>query len=549
MATETAALQQHVQAPGTTRPKWLSRLRRFGLFVVVPVFLLESLLAFIDYRRLSSHTHVVNWGVRRAINLKEASPGRDIRWVPSGEFLEQSDGYLQKREYSYQGDENGFLKPSFVHHHPEITLVFQGGSTTEIVFVDPERRFPYLVGRMLEQATGKKVNSLNNGVSGAHSLDAINVLINKLPAYRPTFVVLMENINDLNTLLYNRNSYHGQVRSTVEQVEQKPFRRERSIVRSSLWLMDAVFGRVLPHIYSRVLGAGAWLLGIQEQGDEFAAVRKQEVDIDPQAMRERFRQNLLLYILVARHYGVTPVLMTQASRFYDDNPEWQAYIQKSFEKKTQVPFAVYRELHRSLNEVIREVGRSTGVLVIDLEKRVPARSEFIHDLVHFNQNGSQLAARTITNELMARYFSASAPQALPLPAEKSRFTEARLGQPHSGDFRYPQTSSNPNFNLKEITDETSGDFRYPQTSSNPNFNHKEITDETVDDPRALRIPGGGGIGCHRPGKHRRGQGAYRKGPEAPRSEGAYRKGPETPRSARSPASLQRHRKTGRLARR
>lgn len=380
------------------------RLLRRLLLVAVPIVIIEGLLAYIDYKNLGAHTHVSKWGARRVITLKEASPGRTIKWVPAGEFLEQSDGYLEKREYLYEADEHGFLKPSFVHKEADLSVIFQGGSTTEIVFVDPEQRFPYLVGRLLEQRTGKKINSLNAGVSGAYTLDIINSLNNKLAAYRPTFVVLMEDINDLNKLLYNNSSYYGQVRSTIEQIEGKTFRRNRSMLNSSLAFGDAVLGQIVPHLYSRLLGAGAWMLGLQEQNDEFAAVRNQKHDIDVRAIRENFRRNLSLYVVTARQYGITPVLMTQPSRFYDDSPEWQAYISKKIEAKTHVPFAVYRELHRSLNEVTREVGRGTGVTIIDLERRIPPRSEFIHDVVHFNSNGSRLAAKIITDELMAHYF-------------------------------------------------------------------------------------------------------------------------------------------------
>jgi lysophospholipase L1-like esterase len=404
MATATAT--QPIEEKSVTKPKWRPRLAKFLLFVVT-LMAAEGILAYLDHRNIHTHTHVLSWGQRRAIDLKEPSPGREIQWVPSGEFLDQSDGYLEKREYHYKTDEHGFLTPSILHTTPDITLIFQGGSTTEIVFVDPELRFPYLVGRILEQKTRKTVNSLNHGVSGAYTLDSINALENKLVAYHPTFVVMMEDINDLNTLIYNNSSYYGDVRNSIEEIEQKPLRRKRSVFRSSVGLLDAVCGTVVPHLYSRVLALGGSLLGMHDQTDEFASVRNQDHYIDPQAIKDNFRRNLTLYVRTARIYGTTPVLMTQANRFYDDSPEWQSYIKKNIEAKTRVPFEVYRELHRSLNEVTREVGRAENVLVIDLEKRIPAKSEFIHDPVHFNNNGSQLAARIIADELVARYFPAS----------------------------------------------------------------------------------------------------------------------------------------------
>ena len=53
--------------------------------------------------------------------------------------------------------------PSKVHDHPDLTLAFLGGSTTECIYVDENNRFPYLAGRLIEEQTGLKVNSYNAG--------------------------------------------------------------------------------------------------------------------------------------------------------------------------------------------------------------------------------------------------------------------------------------------------------------------------------------------------------------------------------------------------
>lgn len=392
-------LKPQAAAASAAAPK-RKRLRMIAVICVITIALVEASLVLVDAGGRSSRTNVANWGTRRAINLEEARPGRVINWVPSGEVFDYSDGYLEKRPYAYEVDAEGFLKPSAVHDHPDLSIIFQGGSTTEIVFVDPETRFPYLAGRLIEQKTGRKVNSYNAGVSGSFTLDSINTLLNKLVAHKPDVVVLMEDINDLNTLLYNHNSYYGKVRNPLIEIEQKRGRQKSSITGSLVSLGDALLGTVIPHTYARLSFLAAALTGQQEETDEFAAVRDEARNVDPDGIRDQFRRNLTLYVRIARTYGITPVLMTQANRFYDDSPDWAAYIKANIEKKTRLPFEVYRELHRSLNQVIREVGAAENVLVIDLEKRIPGRSEFIHDPVHFNNNGSRLAAQIISDELI-----------------------------------------------------------------------------------------------------------------------------------------------------
>ena len=45
------------------------------------------------------------------------------------------------------------------------------------------------------------------------------------------------------------------------------------------------------------------------------------------------------------------------------------------------------------------MGRSNGVLVIDLARLIPQESEYMYDVVHLKTAGSQLAARIISEQL------------------------------------------------------------------------------------------------------------------------------------------------------
>ena len=83
--------------------------------------------------------------------------------------------------------------------------------------MDEENRFPYVVGTILEQETGKRINSYNGGLSGNNSLHAIDLLVNKVIPLKPRVVVFMENINDLSTLLYEKTYWNkNNVRAPIE---------------------------------------------------------------------------------------------------------------------------------------------------------------------------------------------------------------------------------------------------------------------------------------------------------------------------------------------
>jgi hypothetical protein len=379
------------------------------MWIVLGIALTLALAELLASRRAQSErrlrTYVPRWGALRAIRLEEPRPGRVMECVPDAEHLDYSDGYLERRAYRYEADAAGFLMPSRVHEHADVTIIFQGGSTTEAVFVDPELRFPYLAGRLLEQAIGRPVNAYNAAVSGSYTLDSINALLNKHAALRPTFVVMMEAINDLQTLIFNHNDYYGRVRNTVEGIEQRRGRRTPGLGDSLAQLGTAIGRRTVPNLIAQATAAVRKARGQSAVPDEFAHVRHERRTAAPDQIRARFRRNVELWVDVARAFGITPILMTQMSRFRDDAPAWRAHIRASIEAKTCVPFDLSRQLHEGLNQVLRDVGASRQVLVIDLERRIPQRSEFIHDLVHFNGNGSRLAARIISDEIAQAYFS------------------------------------------------------------------------------------------------------------------------------------------------
>ncbi|MGD2084787.1 MAG: SGNH/GDSL hydrolase family protein [Candidatus Aminicenantes bacterium] len=372
------------------------------IVIVITIWVVELIFAHMDKKALESQTHVIDWGTRRAIELEEPRPGRIIKIVPWGEHLIHSDGLLEKRVYDYRVDEEGFVIPSKIYQHPDKLIVFLGGSTTQIVMVDPELRFPYLVGRMLENRTGKKINAYNHGKSGAHTLDSINSFLNKIIAHSPNIVILMHNINDLNSLIYNKGTYYGKVRNPVIHVGLKKQRREKSISESGSDFFEAIMHGTIPHIYVRLKNSIQSIFGNNRAAaqDEFQEVRHEERQINEKSIKENFKRNLKLFIYIAKSHHIIPVLMTQANRFFDQEEKWHQYIKEKIEKDMKISFERYCTLYRSLNDLIRQVGNEHDVMVIDLAAGIPQRSEFIHDPVHFNANGSKLAADIITHQLM-----------------------------------------------------------------------------------------------------------------------------------------------------
>jgi lysophospholipase L1-like esterase len=254
------------------------------------------------------------------------------------------------------------------------------------MFMDEENRFPYVVGAILEQQTGKKINSYNGGLSGNNSLHAIDLLVNKVIPLQPRVVVFMENINDLSTLLYKKTYWSSNnVRAPLETLEKGKLLGK---------LLKELLIPQLNEAYRNFKGSV-----FSQEEDEFAQDRGRKLAVDPAGLAREFARNLEVFADICRDRDITPVLMTQANRVTaNPDPVVAAYIGKCGQD-TGISYQDFKRLYDLFNETIREVGRKKGVLVIDLAREVPPDKEHLYDLVHFNDAGSRYAAKIIAAQL------------------------------------------------------------------------------------------------------------------------------------------------------
>ncbi|MDO9532446.1 MAG: SGNH/GDSL hydrolase family protein [Deltaproteobacteria bacterium] len=328
-------------------------------------------------------------GIQRFIKLREFNPlYRDVL-VPSQEAMRVSDGLVQK-PYVLRVDRQGFIMPAKIHDHPDLTIAFLGGSTTECVYVDEDNRFPYLVGRLLERQTHLKVNSYNAGRSGNNTLHCINVLINKVVNLKPDIVVLMENINDLAILMYDK-TYWNDHPSRSPLIEKPPnFKTVGQDLEQTFHLVrDLTF----PNL-SRELKQ--WSpFGRRGKKDEFHGVRGKKITIDQDMLVREFSLNLQTFINICRAREITPVLMTQASRLTESPDPLIKKLMRKLEVNQGITYADFKGAFDRLNQTIRDVGAKNRVLVIDLAREIPPVKENIADVAHFNDQGSRLVAARI----------------------------------------------------------------------------------------------------------------------------------------------------------
>ncbi len=326
------------------RYPWLTR----TALLVTSLLILAGLLGADVFREADGlgRYDVVDWlnyRVRcsqgRHIRLREPRPGRDTR-------VDDADLRI---------DENGFIRPSKLHDSPDLSIIFIGGSTTMCGKVPELKRFPYLVGRALEEDLGRSVNSYNAGISGGDSLHSINLLVNKALPLEPDVVVLMHAFNDVAVLyhegsLWNAHPTRSHLGCTRVGRPSNKDRKEEWKARGAHELVSSAQGR------DRL----AW----------------------------EFETNLHIFIEIARAKGVVPVLMTQFNRISPRSQESKWRLTPAFKK-----------LYERFQQLVREVGATTDVLVIDLAKDLPPEKRYFLDIIHLSESGSVEVAGIIARKL------------------------------------------------------------------------------------------------------------------------------------------------------
>jgi lysophospholipase L1-like esterase len=340
-------------------------------------------------------------------------------------------GGLEQRKYWIEVDSNGFLAPSRVHERADLEIVFLGGSTTEELFVSPEARFPYLVGRMLEDSLGRTVNAYNGGRSGNIVLHNVLAFLGKVAPMRPKYVVLMENINDLAVLGHYGSYWHPD--SPRSLMEAPPVNRGSG---GPLRRLKDATSTLLPNTYATLAGAWDGLRGPMTPPDEFAG-SPVRVFFDQDHAEAEFRRSLETFVATARIWDVTPVLMSQASRF-SERPE--ADVMKMWDEigaARGMGYEAFQRRYARFNEIIREVARRQQVPLVDLDRILKLDRNTMYDAVHYTDAGSQLAATVIARELLSleRRQGPAIGGAGPERATRSQRSSERLGSPTGSGVR------------------------------------------------------------------------------------------------------------------
>lgn len=372
------------------------------IFLKYTSILAVNLLIFIILLKIidpffEEESEDVNFFERHLI-LNEYAAHSDFELTPSDHIMSEVDN-LEKKAYRLRTDSKGFIiGPDDIDHPVDpVNIIFFGGSTTECFFVDEDKRFPYLAGKILTNNLGERISVKNAGLMGKNSMKSNFDLMIRGKQSEPDLVVLMHNINDLVQLLYVNSYFDGPETRRVVADQIEVANPRGPLYRFLFSIKEWVF----PNIYERI--KESFLNTDQNSGevDEWSMWREDR-EFYFNSLIDEYKKSLKTFISISKSNGYEPILMTQFNRM-DANDE---FIVNNYYNNVRygIPHDLFFEYYHLFNDAIRQTARQENVLLIDLANRIPSTSEYLYDAVHLNTTGSVLTAQIIAEEIEQRFY-------------------------------------------------------------------------------------------------------------------------------------------------
>ncbi len=327
---------------------------------------------------------------KRSVSLREFNPLQDVYLTPDDLYLSTTDG-LDKKPYRINLNHDAFITSSTndPKDNKTVDIIFFGGSTTEALFVDEDKRFASLVGALLSEKFNKEIISLNAGVSGNHSMHSLINMIAKGIKYNPKIAVIMHNINDW-TLLSRTGNYWTSPSSREIVNDQNKIINQES---KSYIFFRAIKNIFIPNTWILIRSLGFSTFFGQLNDSEFDGFR--EFSFTPKDVESHFKSSLNSFIGICRAWDIIPILMTQI-HIFDSNNDFFGEKEKKSISVSQLKLMKYQS---EFNDFIRDVSYSQNVFLIDLDKIYSGKSTLTYDWVHLNSDGSKEVAEKISSEI------------------------------------------------------------------------------------------------------------------------------------------------------
>ena len=229
----------------------------------------------------------------------------NIQRFYSDNFINPSkDGYQTPFSFRVGNESNILCEPgnnSNSFDSDEFSnIFFIGGSTTEMMFIKEKFRFHCTLNRLFKEENLNLI-AKNYGVSGNHSMHSNIILLTKLAPLKPDYVVLMNNINDLNVLLRGHTYWDDNTDSGIFTSSIGSYEKKYQIAKQ---IKDFLF----PNIWTVLKNNHNFTI-------EPEMIKNSNSKIDFKNAINNYKKSINTFIAISRAMEITPIIMTQPSGF------------------------------------------------------------------------------------------------------------------------------------------------------------------------------------------------------------------------------------------
>ena len=284
-------------------------------------------------------------------------------------------GPIETNSLGFRGPEIRVPKPSGT-----VRIAFLGASTTWCAEVSGnDATWPSLVADDLRNRFGgADVDFVNGGVPGYTARSSLKNLELRVAPLEPDIIVIYHATNDMSAELRALAAARGLTRQAQPEAP--------SWLASRFLLWD--------------LAEKNWRIWLAQRKAEANVDR---LEVDPALMGSQFRRDLTALVLAAKAKSNAVALATFSTRLragQDDGERLKAAASALYYMPFMTPDGLLASYAR-YNDLIREVARDTGAILIDGEHDIPGDDRHFTDSVHFTDDGSRAMAVSVANALAA----------------------------------------------------------------------------------------------------------------------------------------------------
>ena len=358
--------------------------------LTINLFILFVFLLIIEKLFLKNVNTGIELNKNRYINLREHKQNEIQIFDNKYQSIKYKSAIYKEKNKITTDNEGFIIGPNIVKDFDKL-IFFSGGSTTQCMYVDEDKRFPYLVQENLNRL-GHKVKTVNSGVGGSNSFHGYLSFITKGMELRPDILFVMYNINDI-SLLSKTGSYFNAPNIRKIIIDQKNIddhtsfegflgnlRRVRNILYPKLWKL----------FRENILGFKVFSFPT----DEFKNHRVQ--NYSNSEIISKYKNSIMNFVSFSKNNDIRLILLSQFNRIENKSEIFTEEYNKFKQEKEIDEFV---DLYKKANESLLEISISNNIEFIDVNELIPKTDEFIFDSIHLTDKGSILVSEIISNYL------------------------------------------------------------------------------------------------------------------------------------------------------